>query len=200
MQVFVIHGGHARESYEDYLEHLIKKSVTLEDLRGTDWKRHLSKNLGEGYEVYLAQMPNKENAKYAEWKIWFEKFIPQFDDGIVFVGHSLGGIFLAKYLSENTFPKKIAGVCLVAAPYNTLTEHPRADFNILTPLTLFEEQAQRIFVYHSTDDRIVPYSNLLRYQKELPKATVRVFDSKGHFNGEDFPDIVHDIRNLQESS
>ena len=68
-QVFVIHGGQARDSYEDYLEHLIKRAVTLGDLRRVDWKRTLAQKLGEEYEVYHPQMPNKENAKYAEWKI-----------------------------------------------------------------------------------------------------------------------------------
>src|SRR3989344_659248 len=139
-QVFVIHGGHARDSHQDYLEHLIKKNVTLEDLRSSDWKRHLAENLGENFDVYIPQMPCKENAKFAEWKIWFEKFVPYFEDGIIFVGHSLGGIFLAKYLEENEFPKKIRGTFLVAAPFNTPTEHPRADFNILGALTTFAKQ------------------------------------------------------------
>ncbi len=62
-------------------------------------------------------MPNKTNAQFEEWKIWFEKFIPFLNDGVILVGHSLGGVFLAKYLSENKFPKKIGGVFLVSAVY-----------------------------------------------------------------------------------
>lgn len=195
-QVFVIHGGHARDSYEDYLEHLKKKGITLDELRRMDWKKFLASNLGDRYDVYTPMMPCKENAKYSEWKIWFEKFIPFFDDGIIFVGHSLGGIFLAKYLAENDFPKKISGTFLVAAPLNTPTEHPRADFNIIGPLAKFEEQGGRIFLYHSTDDRVVPFSNFERYKEELPKAHAKMLEERGHFNGEDFPEILEDIRRL----
>lgn len=194
-QIFVIHGGHARDSYEDYLKHLKEKEVDLEYLQNKNrsWKRGLGDQLGSEYEVYNPQMPNKENAKYMEWMIWFEKFIPFLTDGIIFIGHSLGGIFLAKYLSENDFPKKIKATFLIAAPYNTPTEHPRADFNILTPLTKFKEQGGEIFMYHSKDDHVVPYSNFEHYQRDLPSAHVRAFDQAGHFNDETLPEIVSDI-------
>jgi predicted alpha/beta hydrolase family esterase len=197
-QVFVIHGGHARDSYEDYLKHLIEKQVDLEYLRNKSkgWKRGLAEELGEGYEVFNPQMPNVENAKYIEWKIWFEKFIPYFSDGIIFVGHSLGGIFLSKYLSENELPIRIGATFLVAAPYNTATNHPRADFNIIGPLTKFSQQSPEIFIYQSKDDEIVPFSNFEHYQQELPKAHIRVFETNGHFSQEKFPEIVADILEL----
>ncbi|MEA2701648.1 MAG: serine hydrolase [Candidatus Parcubacteria bacterium] len=198
IQVFVIHGGHARNSYEEYLEHLKKKEVDLEYLRGKgrSWKLSLGEKLGAGYDVYNPQMPNKENARYIEWKIWFEKFIPYLEDGIILIGHSLGGIFLAKYLAENDFPRKIRATFLVATPYNTLTEHPRADFNILGTLEEFQEQGGQIYIYHSKDDEIVPFSNFERYRTELPKAQTRVFNTDGHFNGEELSEIVADIVSL----
>ncbi|MES2225816.1 MAG: alpha/beta hydrolase [Patescibacteria group bacterium] len=197
-QIFTIHGGHARNSYEEYLEWLRNKEVDLEYLRGEskDWKGYLGERLGDSYEVYSPQMPCKENAKYAEWKIWFEKFVPYMEDGVILIGHSLGGIFLAKYLSENSFPKKIAATFLVATPYNTPTEHPRADFNILGPLLRFEEQCGEIFLYHSKDDQIVPFSNFERYQKDLPGAHLRIFDKAGHFNDEELPEILIDIKGI----
>jgi predicted alpha/beta hydrolase family esterase len=200
-QVFVIHGGHARNSYEEYLKHLVEKVVDLDYLRAKTsmgWKRLLSENLGSAYEVFNPQMPNAENAKYAEWKIWFEKFIPYFTDGIILVGHSLGGIFLAKYLSENQLPVKIRATFLVAAPYNTLTEHPRADFNILEPFTKFEGQSEEIFLYHSEDDTVVPFSNFEHYQQDLPKARIRVLEKAGHVTGDEFPEIVADILELKK--
>ncbi len=40
-----------------------------------------------------------------------------FNDRIIYVGHSLGVTFLAKYLSENTFPKRIGAFILITPPH-----------------------------------------------------------------------------------
>ena len=200
-QIFVIHGGNAFNSYEEYIDYLREKTVSLDKLSYHDWKHGLAGVLGEGYEVILPQMPNASNARYLEWKIYFEKFIPLLHDGVVLVGHSLGGIFLVKYLSEEKFPKEISGVFLVAAPFNTATEHPLADFNITTPdLRGLGEQAEKIFLYHSHDDEVVPFSNFERYVALLPRATQRIFADRGHFNEDDFPELVGDIKSVDADS
>jgi hypothetical protein len=54
-------------------------------------------------------MPNPMNARYNEWKILFKKIVLLLDDNVILIGHSLGAIFLVKYLSENKFPKKNSG-------------------------------------------------------------------------------------------
>jgi hypothetical protein len=116
---------------------------------------------------------------------------------VIFLGHSLGGIFLVKYLSGETYPKKIRATMLVAAPYNTPTDWPYADFNIVTPLTKFATQGGKIFLYQSEDDVDVPFSNFERYRAELPTATARTFTDRGHFLQEEFPELVDDIRSLK---
>ena len=65
-------------------------------------------------------MPNKMNAKYAEWNMIFESFISAKMGSllnITLIGNSLGGCFLMKYFSEqNSFPKeKLEAIHLVAA-------------------------------------------------------------------------------------
>jgi uncharacterized protein len=195
-QVFVIHGGTAFDTYEEYLEALKTKEVDLARMRLRGWKATLEETLGEEYEVIAPRMPSSENAKYSEWKIWFEKFIPFLSDGVVFVGHSLGGMFLAKYLSEENLPKKIRAVLLVAAPYNTASEHPLADFILVKDLSGLAKQGGEIYLYHSKDDVVVPFSNFERFSRELRGSTNRIFADQGHFNREEFPEIVEDIRNL----
>ena len=70
------------------------------------------------HENYMyPQMPNKQNADYQAWKIEFEKILPDLDKDSILIGHSLGGIFLAKYLSENKLAQKLDSLHLVAAPY-----------------------------------------------------------------------------------
>jgi uncharacterized protein len=195
-QIVVIHGGDAFETYEEYFSYLQRKSITLEKLRQKEWKANLAEALGSEYDVIAPQMPNKQNARYAEWKIWFEKIEPLLNDEIILVGHSLGAIFLAKYLSENSFSEKVRATFLVAAPYNTATNHPLVDFNLTHSLQDFAQRAGDIFLYHSTDDAVVPFSNFELYKASLPKAHIRTFNDRGHFNQADFPEITADIRSL----
>ena len=55
----------------------------------------LQEVLGGEYDVLLPRMPNKNNAKYLEWKIWFERMIPFLNKEIILVGYSLGASFIA---------------------------------------------------------------------------------------------------------
>lgn len=196
-QVFVIHGGNAFNSYEEYIQYLKRKEVSLADLQYKDWKHDLAQKLGDEYEVISPRMPSGNNAKYAEWKIWFEKFIPFLNDGVLLVGHSLGGIFLAKYLSEESFPKKIGGIFLVAAPFNTASQHPLADFVIGENLDKLSEQTGETYLYHSKDDAVVPFSNFEQYVQLLPEAKQHIFENRNHMNQVEFPELVGDILALK---
>jgi uncharacterized protein len=195
-QIIVIHGGDVFEDYEDYLNNLRIKEVTLERIRFQGWKENLGKELGKNFDVIAPKMPNAQNARYLEWKIWFERIIPLLDRRVIFVCHSLGGIFIVKYLSENEYPKRIKAVFLVGTPYHTPARHPLVDFTITKPLDKFIKQSEKIFLYHSKDDIIVPFDNAKCYHKKIPDAVFRVFEDRGHFNTETFPEILTDIKNI----
>ena len=107
-QIIIIHGGTTYKSHEEYFLALKGLDIKLDRMKSSkDWKDGLQEKLGEDFTVYIPQMPNKQNAQYEEWKILFEKVVKLLDDYIVLIGHSMGGIFLAKYLSENNIHKKI---------------------------------------------------------------------------------------------
>ena len=198
-QVFVIHGGNAFDTYEEYIEFLKRKEINLEQLQYKDWKHTLPDALGEKYEVIAPRMPNGNNAKYLEWKIYFEKFIPYLNDNLILIGHSLGGIFLAKFLSEAKFPKTILGLFLVAAPYNTAAQHPLADFILSGDIKQLEHASTKIFLYHSKDDEVVPFSNFEKYKEMLPQSIPRILEDRGHINQLEFPELLADVRSLQIS-
>ncbi|MBI3638311.1 alpha/beta hydrolase [Candidatus Wolfebacteria bacterium] len=198
-QIIVIHGGSTFSTYGKYLSCLKKYKIDFEwyRLNKADWKKTLGKTLGKKFEVILPEMPNKRNVKYIEWKIWFEKFIPYIRPNVILIGHSLGGTFLAKYLSENKFSKKIKAVFFIAPPYNgRLRDLLAADFKLPKSLVKLQKQSGKIFIYHSKDDKIVPFAEFEKYQKSLPSAIKRIYTQKGHFNQEKFPELVKDIKNL----
>ncbi len=195
-QIVVIGGGNISNSYEEYLQGLRGVMVDLDRMRAERSKASLSKNLGNDFDVLVPPMPNNKNAKYNEWEIWFSKIAELLDDRVVLVGHSLGGIFLAKYLSENDFPKNIIATFLIAAPYDEFTGGTLEDFNFTTNLKRFNEQGGNIFLYFSKDDYCVPFSELEKYKTELPNAKEVVFSDKQHFNQEEFPKLAQALQGV----
>lgn len=197
-QVVIIHGGETFDTYKDYISYLKNKKIDPERLKPKrDWKNTLLEELGESFEVLLPSMPNKTNSQYKEWKIWFERIIPFFNKNVIFIGHSLGGIFLAKYLSQNTISKSIKAVILVAAPYDDAdSKESLAFFKLPFSLKKFSKQADKIYLIHSKDDFVVPFEDLKKYKKVLPDAEIMIFDDREHFNQDTFPELVRLIRTL----
>jgi predicted alpha/beta hydrolase family esterase len=195
-QILIIHGGDAFQSYEEYLHDLKNKEFILERIKIQDWKSAIDKKLGEHYEVLAPRMPNAQNAKYQEWKIWFEKIIPLLNDNLILIGHSLGGIFLAKYLAEENISKRIRAMFLIAAPFVAPNQTHLGDFTLPASLQKLINQGGDIFLYHSRDDEVVPFADCEKYQKALPQAHARLFTNRQHFNQVELPEIIEDITKL----
>jgi uncharacterized protein len=195
-QVLVIHGGDTFEKYNDYINFLKSFEIDLNKFRKNGWKDNLQRALGRNYDVILPQMPNKFNADYDEWKIWFEKILNLLEDNLILVGHSLGGIFLAKYLSENKINKKIKATILVAAVFDK-TGESLTNFKLPKSLDKFLNKSEKIYLIHSRDDRVVPFEAMEKYKNLLPKAEEIIFSDRGHFNQENFNEIVKLIKNIK---
>lgn len=197
-QIIIIHGGDTFNTYKDYISFLKNREIDLDRLRlKRDWKDTLSEELGENFDVLSPRMPNGTNARYKEWKIWFERIIPFLGKDVIFIGHSLGGIFLAKYLSENTISKTIKATILVAAPFDDAnSEESLTDFKLPSSLAKFSEQSGIIYLIHSKDDPIVSFEQFGKYKQALPNAKTTTFNNREHFNQEAFPEIIKLIRAL----
>ena len=195
-QVVAIHGGTSFDSYDGYLDFLRTREVSRERLSyGQDWKANLGSDLGESFEVFVPKMPNGANAKYLEWQIWFERIAEVLNDDVILIGHSLGGIFLAKYLSENEFPKSIALTVLVAAPFaDVSTDESLTEFALPASLDRFAEQSKRIVLFHSDDDPGVPVAEAQRYWEALPQAELKLLSGQQHINHEHFPELIKLLR------
>lgn len=188
-QILVVGGGEVFENYEDYLEFLKNFEVDLNRIKNGSWKDNLQKDLGKKYEVIYPQMPNKFNAKYNEWKIIFDKILPLLRNNLVIIGHSLGGIFLTKYLSENDLYLKIKTIILISVPFDDIGDF-KLSKNLISNLNNYE----RIFLIHSKDDVMVNYDEVEKYKKILPKAKIITFEERGHFNQDSFPELVDLIK------
>lgn len=197
-QILIIGGGETFRTRAEYMRFLKNLKIDLERMKfGYDWKGALQDKLGESFDVYTPKMPNNMNAQYEEWKIIFEKVLAKLSTGPILIGHSLGGIFLAKYLSENKISKRIKATILVAAPYDDADEiYSLASFSLKKPLTLFAKQAGKIYIFQSNDDPVVSDKEARKYKEKLPEAELMLLDEHGHFNSQNFPEIVKVIKSL----
>ena len=196
-QVLFVHGAEAFSKYDTFIEYLKQETVDPYETKVKRWHQRLGDNLGDDYEVFLPSMPNSENAKYLEWKIWFEKYIPFLHDGVILIGHSQGGYFLAKYLTENLFPVVIKALYLVAAPFepDDFGMEDGGDFNFDTSkVSLLQERAQNVIIFHSKDDFVVPFAHACKYKDALQNATLFLLEDRVHFWQESFPEIIEDIQ------
>ena len=193
--LLIIHGGSTFDSYEEYLKYIESKTITLESITRTDWKDKLALNLSD-FDILYPKMPNSKNARYPEWKLWFEKILPLLSKEVVIVGHSLGGIFLAKYLTEdNDLSRKFLSLHLVAAPYDTeVIKDSLADFELKNTVEKLELYSDNIFIYQSKDDTTVAFENAKKYKRDLPNAELVVFEDRGHFTQLEFPELIENIK------
>lgn len=204
-QIFYIHGGDSYSNYSDFINDL--KSKTIRSLPSDEqeskkiWTMSLEEDLGEGIEVFRPAMPNKQNAKYEEWKIWFERHFEFLRDGIILLGWSLGGMFLVKYLTENDFPVKIKALFVLGAPSGTIepdeTGNDCGDFRFSNDkLKRLVTKVEKINIWHSEDDFVVPYTEFLKYKQFLSGENVNFvsFKDKNHFLVEELPELINSIK------
>ncbi|MGE0792889.1 MAG: alpha/beta hydrolase [Candidatus Woesearchaeota archaeon] len=191
-QLFLIHGGMTFKNQRDYTKYLKTREITLE--KTPKWHdTYLDKKLGGKFQIIRPRFPLSDNAQYEDWKIIFERYIPLLNENVILIGRSLGGIFLAKYLSENKFPKKITATYLIAAPFdNTLTgEDLVGGFELKSNLSLLEKNSPNLKLLFSKTDDVVPVSHAEKYKEKLKSAEIIIYtDKNGHFKIEEFPEII----------
>lgn len=154
--------------------------------------------LGLAYEVHYPNMPEQDSATYADWKAPIERKLAVLDGEIVLVGHSVGASVLLKYLSEQQLDKPISSLFLLATPYWGADEFWKWDEARL-PEDVAPKLASiaRIYLYHSRDDEVVPFSHLALYAAKLPQATTRELDQRGHQFGNDLAVVAEEIRRAE---
>lgn len=195
-QIFYIHGGNTFKNKKDYLDFLQNSPVSIE--KRISWSGdYLENKLKKNFQIIKPRMPLKEYAKYNEWKIYFEKYFPQLKNNIILIGTSLGGMFLAKYLSENKFPRKILSVYLIAPPFdNTLGEEDLSGgFKLKSDLSMIEKNCKNINIIFSKNDNIVPIAHAKKYKDKIGSANIIIFKNmNGHFFISEFPEIIKMIK------
>ncbi|MEZ4200702.1 MAG: hypothetical protein R3B69_03960 [Candidatus Paceibacterota bacterium] len=96
-------------------------------------------------------MPNSNNSKYEEWKIWFERHFEFLHEDVILVGWSQGAMFLLRYLTENKTPFTIKTLYLLAGAYRPIGgdgDDGGDFFTDLDTVSVLTERAERIVIMH----------------------------------------------------
>lgn len=142
------------------------------------------------------EMPHGYTPNYAVWRQEFERF--DITPETVLVGHSCGGCFLVRWLSENK-DKKVGKVVLVAPwidPNKTKGEdNDFFDFEMDTDLV---SRTQGVTIFNSDDDMEAVHSSVKQIMETIQNIKLAEFENKGHFclsdlGGEAFPELLEEI-------
>lgn len=113
----------------------------------------------------------------------------QIDENTILIGHSCGGGFLVKYLTDN--PQiKIARLVLISPWIDPMHVFPEY-FNKFEPDANIPNRVGRIDLFYSTDDH---YSDWIlkgceKLEKLWPTMHVHKFTDRNHFSAVDLPEF-----------
>lgn len=140
-------------------------------------------------EIFQAYNPN-----YKKWKNEFEK--NTINKNTILIGHSCGGGFIIRYLSEN--PNiKIKKVILVAPWLDPENEKQTTFFKFKINPNIIN-QTKKFIIFHSSNDDKDIQQSLKIIKKEIPKIQIKNFKNYGHFclndmKTEKFPELLNEI-------
>lgn len=138
------------------------------------------------------EMPEPYTPNYEKWRAVFDQF--EVDEQTDLIGHSCGGGFLLRWLSENK--QKVGKLVLIAPwldPSNELgDDNSFFGFEIDTELA---ERTSGVYIFNSSNDYESIHGSVKRITKSLPESKVIEIENKGHFTLNDmgtreFPELA----------
>ena len=161
-----------------------------------DLLRRLREGLGPNVTLLAPRMPSPDSPTYASWKQALDALTPTLPEEVVLVGHSLGGSVLLKYLSEEAFAPRIAGMVLIATPYWGVQDWDVSEYMLREDFPTDLPVIRPLYLYQSNDDDVVSPEHVNYYATLLPMATVRTTAGMGHLFAKPCPELLDDIRRL----
>lgn len=160
---FIIHGtfGHNKENWFPWLENQLKS---------------------KGFEVYNLNYPTPENQNFENWANVLNQYKDKINNETVFICHSIGCVFLAKYCIN--YKCKIGKAIFVSGCNNHffIPEFDKINKYMYTDnLVEFEKYCKDVVCFYSKNDPYIPLNKLIEFA-DLVNAEHVVYENAGHFN------------------
>lgn len=156
----------------------------------------LREALGPACEVRYPRMSEANGPDYGTWRRGISEELAALGGGSILAGHSLGASLLLKYLCEEKVETSVAGLFLIAPPYWGAEDWEAGEYELEEDFASKLPEGLPVFLYHSRDDEVVPFSHLALYAAKLPWAAVREFDGPGHYFEGGLQEVARDIQKL----
>lgn len=159
------------------------------------WFAWLQKRLLiNGILTQTPEMPDPCTPDYEKWKKVFDQF--KIDENTILIGHSCGGGFIVKWLSENNI--KVDKVYLVAPWINTKREFDVPMFDNLQIDESLTTKTKSLNIFCSTNDFDYINNSVDILKSKIKNITIREFKDYGHFTFDDmktveFPELLEEI-------
>ena len=183
-RAIIVHGMMSKEKYFD---------VTMEDSSSnSNWLPWLQHQLcARDILAQTPEMPRPFAPDYNAWKNEFEMLMP--DENTLLVGHSCGGGFLIRWLSEN--PQKTVEKVVLVAPWLDIEKDYVPMFGFSLQPDIAGQSKKGIDVLYSTDDGPVLQSTLEYLRQTVKDLRYHEFINYGHFRlkemkTREFPELL----------
>ena len=147
--------------------------------------------LTNGILAHTPEMPKPYEPVYKDWKREFERY--DLNEDTTLVGHSCGGGFLVRYLSE-TQDVKVGQVVLVA-PWTDEEKSLNTGMFDFEVDPSFIERTAGTTIFHSTNDDQAMHDTVNMLRAKVPNIGYKEFENHGHFclkdmNTREFPELL----------
>lgn len=182
----ILHGSTDKEEYY---------STKHPSMSNSHWIPWLQKRLlVADIPTATPEVPQCYELDYEMWRREFERY--DITPETILVGHSCGGGFLVRWLSEN-IERKVGKVILVAPWINPLKEEKGTMFDFEMDVTLVS-RTQGITLFSSDDDMASVQISIKYILEAIAGITLVEFHKYGHFSigdmGTDaFPELLDHV-------
>ncbi len=179
-QTIIIHGMPSEEGF---------KNPAFPSPSNSHWLPWIQKKLVVRNETcQTPEMPKPYDPIYRDWLEVFEQF--EINAEVTLIGHSCGGGFLLRYLSEHP-DLKINKLFLIAPWVIDTGKDLESDLEFLD-CTINANLPERfpVHVFISSDDESVMQDSFRFLKEKLPGAIYHEYTDRKHFCTPEFPELL----------